>query len=142
MKNDRTLKALERELDRLERRNHRSGRRITPASLALVAGLFLGDFLLARLIPWVWPALLGNDPGMLLRGWPLIVWRVSQLCLAHQPGIVASLLVFSLVALWLTYRVRLLRPLVWLAALGVVFLDAGILASTMLACLQAAGISL
>ena len=140
--NDRTLKALERELDRLERRNRRSGRRITASSLALVAGLFLGDFLLASLIPHVWPTLLGSDPGLSLRGWPLVVWRVSQLCLAHQPGIVAGLVAFSLVALGLTYRVRLVRPLVWLAALGVVFLDAGILASTMLACLQAAGVSL
>jgi hypothetical protein len=137
--NPRTLRSLEQMLDRLERGHRRSGRRLSAATLALVAGLFLGDLLLAVLVPRVWPVLLGTDPGVALRGWPLFVWRLSELSVRHQQGILVALLTFSLVTVMLSYRLRFVRLLVWVAALGVVFADAGILLATILACLQAAG---
>jgi hypothetical protein len=138
--NHQNWKSLERVLDRLERQSRRSGRRITPAALVVVAGLFLGYLLLAALVPQVWPALLATEPGEALRGWPLLVWQTSEFCLAHRSGILAVLVAVSLVVVVLTYRVGFLRPLVWLSALGVVVVDAGILATTLLACLQGAGV--
>jgi hypothetical protein len=137
--NPQTQKSLERVLDQLDRRARRPDRRLTPAALALAAGLFLGYLLLARLIPQAWPALLANDPATSLRGWPLVVWRLSQACLAHQRPILAGLVASCLVMLVLSYRSRTVRFLVWVAAVGVVVVDAGILVCTLLACLQAAG---
>jgi hypothetical protein len=140
--NHQNWKSLEQLLDQLDRRSQRSSRRITPAALVLVAGLFLGYLLLATLVPQVWPALLATEPGEALRGWPLLVWRTSEFCLAHRSGILAGLVAVSLVVIVLTYRVGFLRPLVWLLALGVVVVDAGILATTLLACLQGAGVGI
>ncbi|MFO0909429.1 MAG: hypothetical protein U0794_13935 [Isosphaeraceae bacterium] len=136
--NPRTRSSLERMVDQLERSQRRSSRRITPASLALVAGLFLGFFLLTRVIPSIWPALLGGDPGQMLRGWSLLVWKTAMVAARYDTVILAGLAVASLIVLTLTYRVGLLRPVVWLAALGVVVIDAGLLASTILACIEAA----
>jgi hypothetical protein len=136
--NPETLKSLDRALDRLERRQRRSGRRLTTAPFMLAAGLGLGLVLLTTLVPQVWPSLLGSDPAEVLRGWPLRVWRLAEFCQDRQPAIVAAIATLSILTLLLSYSLRLLRPVVWAAALLVVFADAGIVVSTILACLQAA----
>jgi hypothetical protein len=134
--------SLERVLDQLDRKSQRSGRRITPAALVLVAGLWLGYFLLSALIPPVWPALIGSDPGAILRGWPFFVWAGGEFCLEHPSQVRIGLVIVSVVVVVATYRIGLLRPLVWLSAVGVILIDAGILATTLLACLQASGLAL
>lgn len=138
--NRETWKSLDRVVDQLERRGRRARRRFSPSALVLLAGLLLGYLLLGKLVPQVWPALLADDPARLLRGWPLLVWQASVLCQAHESALLAGVLAGPLVLLLATSRIGMLRPVAWLSAVAVVCVDAGIVASTLLACLQAAGV--
>jgi hypothetical protein len=136
--NHASWKALDRVLAQIDRRNRRP-RRVSTAAVVLAVGLGLSYLLLVQLVPQVWPALLDSEPGEALRGWPLLVWKLAEFCQARQPLVLAGFVSASALLLVLTYRFRLLRPVAWVAAVVVVFADAGIVVSTILACLQAAG---
>jgi hypothetical protein len=146
--NDKTLKALDRALDKLERASNRQQRRGRPstAPIVLAIGLVLGYQLLVRLVPKVWASLLpgGLDQAAQFRGWPGLVARLSVTC---QQNFTATIAVGAgiVIAAYLWGRwVRPLRFLVWLAALAVIVLDAGIiyvtLRSSMEATFEGAGI--
>ena len=140
--NHHALKSLDRALAEMEERRKRSNRRLTTSPFLLSAGLFLNVLLLVRLVPLVWPALLGGDPEGSLRGWPLQVWRASGFCVGHMPGVVLGVVAASFLSLFLNYRFRVLRPLTWLSAVLVVLVDAGIVWATIQACLQESGVSI
>jgi hypothetical protein len=138
--NPETWKSFDRALARMERRERRSRRRLSTAPLILAAGLGLGDLLLVWLVLRVWPALLAADPGEVLRGWPRLVWVLAGVCQARQGPILYGIVAVALVGLILCYTIRPMRILAWAAALAVVLADAGIVATTILACLQTAPI--
>jgi hypothetical protein len=131
-------KSLDRALAQLERRDRRSRRRVSTAPFVLAVGLGLGYLLLVRLVPEVWPALLASEPGASLHGWPLLVWRAAEFCHGRQPAVLTGVVAVSVLGLVLSLWLRPLRPVTWLAAVLVVFADAGIIVVTVLACLQAA----
>jgi hypothetical protein len=119
--------------------------RFSIAPIYLVLGLILGYQLLVRFVPMVWASMLpgGLDQASQFRGWPAVVWHFSRYCRLRFPAVVLILggaagLGFLLSAL------RPLRIFVWLAAIAVVAVDAGILIVTlrtaMTATMQDAGI--
>lgn len=146
--NDKTLKALDRALDKLEqdmdrRQRRRGGFSTSPFMLAL--GLVLGYQLLVRLVPKVWSSFLpgGLEQAQQFRGWPGLVASLAIACDRNFTTVcvVGGAIVIG-AFLWVRW-VRPLRFLVWLAAIGVILLDAGIiyvtLSTSMAATFQDAG---
>lgn len=128
--NPATRKTLERMLDRMERQGTRSRRRFTASPIVLILGLLLANALLTRLVPMIWATTLpgGLDQVFTFRGWPLLLWRFVLLARMRQTLLFGSIAVVGLVALVGSYRSRGIRLLVWLGALAVIALNAGILA--------------
>jgi hypothetical protein len=134
--NDKTLKALDRALDRLERSAARSERRrsrFSTGPILLALALVVGYQILVRLVPAVWAEFLpgGLEQARMLRGWPGLVASLALLCRRNFSGLVIVLggVVGSA---WLLGRwSRILRFLVWLAALAVILLDAGLIYVTL-----------
>jgi hypothetical protein len=133
------LKTLERMLDQLERRARRPKRRISTAAIVLALGLVLADVLLTWLVPTVWAQLLpgGLDQAALLRGWPGLVWHAAVYCHFRQSHVQIAIAALSVFCFLLSYRVHPVRYVVWVAAVGVIVLNALILFVTMQTCLRA-----
>lgn len=130
-------------VDRLLRRLDRGARRPRPrfpvAAVYLALGLIVGYQLLVRFVPLVWSSLLPGGMGQAaaLPGWAGLVGRLATLC-RHRFEPVALLLTVVAVAGFVLGRGPWpLRLLVWLAAVGVVLLDAGIVLVAILTSLQA-----
>ncbi len=123
------LKSIDRIMDRMERRSRRPRGRVTTAPLVLAVGLALGDLLLTRLVPVLWESLLpyGLEQAAGLRGWPGLVWRAAVFCHTHPRPVWAAIGASLVVGLLVGGVARPLRVLVWLAAVGVIVVDAGIL---------------
>lgn len=132
-------KSLKRLLAQLDRRQKSSGRRFTTSPFILAAGLFLNMILLNRMVPQVWPSLLGTDPGLSLRGWPLLVWQASRVYQHHVPAALVAICGLFFVTFLLNYGLRFFRPVTWLLAVVVIAVDAGIVWATIQACLQESG---
>jgi len=99
----------------------------------------LGELLLTRLVPMLWAEFLpdGLRDAANLRGWPGLTWHAALFC--HQEPFVANLgiAVISISAFVLGARFGPMRFFVWLAALAVILLNAGILYVTIHTCLRA-----
>lgn len=133
--NDKTLKALDRALDKLERASKRQQRkgRFSTAPFMLALGLVLGYQLLVRLVPKVWGSSLpgGLAQARQLRGWPGLVAALAVVCdrnFSSVLGIGAATVVAAF--LWVRWAGPL-RFLVWLAAVAVILVDAGIVYVTL-----------
>jgi hypothetical protein len=131
--NDQTLKKLDRLLDRLEGQARRPRRGFSPASLYLTVGLVVAYQLLVRFVPRTWAALLPGGLGQAdtLGGWPGLVWRLGLLCRSHFEQVLVALAAVAIFALALGRGPRLIRLLVWVAAVAVIAFDAGIVIVTM-----------
>jgi hypothetical protein len=148
--NDKTLRALDRALDRLERASQRERRRagFSTAPIVLGLGLILGYQLLVRFVPRVWAALLpgGLEQAGHLGGWPGLVLRLAVVCHQHFFGVCVFMGSVVAAGLMLGRGNRLLRAFVWVAAVAVILLDAGIiyvvLRASMQATLEGAGFEL
>lgn len=123
------LKSLDRILDRMERRGRRPRARVTTAPVVLAAGLVLAYLLLTRLVPVLWESLLphGLEQAAGLRGWPGLVWRAAVFCHWHPRAVWTAIGATLVTGLLVGGLARPLRVLVWLAAVGVIVADAGIL---------------
>lgn len=137
--NPSTSRALDRLLQQMARPPRQRRKRVSTAPLVVALGLVLGYQLLVRLVPQVWGEMLpgGMDQARSFRGWPGLVGNLAWSC--HQ-NFAAALVIGGLfvagtilVSGWL----RPLRFLVWLAAIGVILADAGIVYVTMRTALEA-----
>jgi hypothetical protein len=135
--NPSTARALDRLLRQMDRPPRRP--RFSTAPLVMGLGLVLGYQLLVRLVPRVWSTTLpgGLAQARFLRGWPGLVWRLAWFCYYdfRTVLVIGGLLVAGAIVVsgWL----RPLRFLVWLAAVGVILADAGIVYVTLRTALEA-----
>jgi hypothetical protein len=139
--NHKDLASLNRVLSQLDRRSKRSQRRFTTAPLVLALGLVLADCLLLGLVLPVWPSVMSSATTDGLGGIHRVVWHLAEYCQDYQKKVQVGILVVSVLTLVLSYRMKSIRLLAWLAAVGVVASDAVILLTTFLACIQAAATS-
>jgi hypothetical protein len=95
-------------------------------------GFVLGYQLLARLVPKVWATTFpgGLEQAGRLVGWPSLVWRLSTACRFHFLDVVIVMGVVTILAFAISTWLRPLRFLVWVAAVGLILIDAGILVVT------------
>lgn len=138
-----TWKSLEKIQQRIERRERRVRRPFSTAPVVLAIGLVLADVMLGYLVPTIWESLLpqGLDQAAGLRGWPGLVWRGVLYCHQHQRTVqiaIGAAVVFGFIA---CSRGRMLRFAVWLSAVGVIVLNAGILIITLQTSLRATAAS-
>lgn len=146
--NPETLRKLERQLRKLDRRRPRAIGRGFTAALVFAAGLMLAHFLLSRLVFTIWETLLpgGLDQADSFVGWPGLVWHAAVFCRVNYLGTAIAMGVAALVAFIATSWGRLFRVALWLAAVSVLILNAGILVivlrSSMHANAAAAGLRL
>lgn len=138
--NPETLRKLDRVLNRLDRDARRPRSRSPLAAIYLTLALILGYQLLVRFVPMVWSALLpeGLAQAENLRGWPGLIARLGWFCRDHFPQVVVTLGGISLAGFVLSRGPWPARLLVWLAALGFVLLDAGIVFVTVMTCVNLA----
>jgi hypothetical protein len=99
----------------------------------------LADGLLVRFVPMVWASVLPNglDSARRLVGWPGVVWRLALFCHFNQPVVLVFIAIALVGGLFLGYLFRPVRWLTWLAALGMIVINALILYVTLHAGLQA-----
>lgn len=148
MNHEKTLRALDRIIARMDRQTRRRSRPSLIAPVALAIGLVLADVLLTKIVPMAWETLLphGLEQASHFRGWPGLVWRLAVYGNTHQGTVQAGILVVSVVGLFIGWCVRPLKLVVWLAAVGVIAMNAGILIvmlrTSMNATADAAGIDL
>jgi len=137
--NERTLRKLDRLLERLDRQGRRPRRAFPLSAIYLALGLVLGYQLLVRFVMLVWAALL---PGGLARteflsGPPALVWRLSLFCHDNFEKVLMILGAVGITGLVLARGPWPARLLAWLAAVGVVLADAAIVLVTIKTCLDA-----
>jgi hypothetical protein len=135
------LASLNRLLSQLDRRSRRSQRRFTTAPIVLALGLILADCLLLGLVLPVWPSVMSSASTDGLGGIHRLVWHLAEYCQDDQKKVQVGILVVSVLTLVMSYRMKSIRLLAWLAAVGVVAVDAVILLTTFLACIQSAASS-
>jgi len=141
-----TEKALDRVLRKMARPPRRRLGWFSIAPIYLALGMVLAYQLLVRFVPMVWSALLpgGIELAPRLRGWPAVVWRFSVVCRFHFRGVAQILGAAALAGFLVSSFLRPFRFLVWIAAIAVMLIDAGILIVTIITALyttmQAAGI--
>src|SRR5437764_164716 len=137
--NPQTWKSFDRLLSRMERRARRPSRRIPTAPVLLGLALIVGELLLTRLVPAIWESLLprGLAQAETLRGWPALVWWSAVYCHHHERRIQVAIGVIAIISFLLCLRLRPVRVVAWLAALGVILVDAGILIVTIQTSLSA-----
>jgi hypothetical protein len=140
------IKALERALDRLSRPPRRRVRWFSKAAVYLGLGLALGYVLLVQMVPMMWGTLLprGIDQANTLVGLPALVWRLSVVFRLRSGSALVILGGLTAAGFVASALLRPLRFVVWLAAVAVVALDAGILIVTIKtafeATIQSAGV--
>lgn len=134
-----TLGRLDATLAKMQRRLDRPRRRFPLSPLTLGLGLALGVVLLTELLPRLYENLLpgGLRQAQTLRGWPGLVWQSAVLCYDNRPAAGLGIAGVAAVAFVLAGRSRLLGFLCWLAAFGVIVLDASILATALQVSLRA-----
>ena len=113
--------------------------RFSIAPVILASGLVVGHQLLTRLVPMVWGSML---PGGLMqartfRGWAGLVWNVAVWMHGDFAGTAVVLGSIAGVGFLVAMFARPLRPLVWLAAVAVIGLDAGIVYVALRAAIEA-----
>jgi hypothetical protein len=137
--NPSTQRALDRLLRKMERAQRRKPRRFSTAPLMLLLGLIVGYQLLVRLVPRVWATMLpgGWEQANTFRGWPGIVWALALACHQHFAAVAVIIGGTTLFAFVLIRIAPLFRFPVWLVAVGVILLDAGILYITLRTSLEA-----
>ena len=99
----------------------------------LAIGLILGDLMLTRLVPAVWESVLphGLEQARTFRGWPGLVWHSAVYCHAYPQRVWVVIGAAVVASLIVSFGVRPLRFLVWLSAVGVIVINAGILYITL-----------
>lgn len=136
---DPTLKALDRALRRLGREPRRRRTGSLRGPIYLTIGLSLGFVLLARFVPLVWSATLPGGLAQVgeLSGLPGLIWRLGFICRERSAQTLIVLGGIAVVGLAASRGPLPLRFLVWLAAAGVILLDAGIVFVAVMTSLQA-----
>lgn len=137
--NHRTWRSLDKIQQDLERQGRRRSGRVSTAPVVLALGLVLADVILTYLVPVIWESLLpdGLDQADSLVGLPGLVWRAAVSCQRHQGMIRVAIGVVIVVGLVGGLRARPLRQVTWLAAVGVILLNAVILIVTLQTSLRA-----
>jgi hypothetical protein len=137
--NKKEMRALERAMSRLARPPKRRASWFSLAPIYLALGLIVGFALLVIFVPMLWSALLpgGLEQTERLFGLPALVWRLSLLLRLRSQTAVMILAGLAVSGFVVSTILRPLRFLVWLAAIGVVVLDAGILIVTIKTALEA-----
>jgi hypothetical protein len=137
--NPRELKALERALDRLTRPPKRRAGWFSKAAVYLGLGLGLAYVLLVQMVPMMWSTLLpaGIEQADTLVGLPAIVWHLSVLFRLRTQSALVILGGLTAAGFVVSALLRPLRFVVWLAAVAVVVIDAGILIVTIKTALEA-----
>lgn len=135
--NQRSLRSLQGILKQMERESRRPGGRgqgrFSTSPLVLTAGLVLANVLLTWLVPAIWDSLLPHgleDVGG-FEGWPGLLWRGVLISRGRQGAVRGTIAVVCVLSFILGYRSRAIRILVWILALGVILLNAGILYVTL-----------
>jgi hypothetical protein len=138
--NQETLRKLDRVLNRLDRGARRPRSRSPLAAIYLTLALILGYQLLVRFVPMVWSALLpeGLAQAEEFRGWPGLIYRLGWICRGHFGPVLVTLAGVSLAGFVLSRGPWLARVLVWLAAVGLVLVDAGIVFVAVMTCVNLA----
>jgi hypothetical protein len=135
-----TLRKLDRLLNQLERKANRPRprSRFPMAAIYLTLALILGYQLLVRFVPMVWSSLLpdGLAQAADLPGWPGLIYRLGWICHNRSVPVLATLGGISLAGFVLSRGPWPFRVLVWLAAVGCVFLDAGIVFVAIMTCVN------
>lgn len=134
----RTIKKVNRLLDQMERRARRP-RRFPTSPILLGIGLVIMELLLTRLVPRAWAALLprGLEQASGFQGWPRLVWNAALFCHRYEQPVFIAIAVVTILGFVVASRSRLIGILIWLSAVGVILLDAGIIVVTILTSLQA-----
>lgn len=133
-----TLRKLDRLLNQLERKAKRPRSRFPMAAIYLTLALILGYQLLVRFVPMVWASLLpeGLAQAERLRGWPGLIYRLGWLCHTRFEQVLIALAIISLAGFVLSRGPWPARLFVWLAAVGCVLLDAGIVFIAIMTCVE------
>ena len=142
--NPSTMRTFDRILNRMERRADRPVRRFTASPFVLGFGLILADILLTKQVPMMWATLLpgGLEQASRFRGWPGLIWNLSILLQERQAHVQMGIGVVAFLALILSYRMRTMRFLVWLCAVGIIALNAAVLVITLRASMAASALDL
>jgi hypothetical protein len=120
-------KSLDRLLRRLERSTARSHHGFSRAPVYLAIGLFVAYQLLVRFVPILWMQLPGGlGQADELGGEARLVWRLGLACHDHFEQVLVALGALVIIALALSRGSWPLRLVVWLAAFGIVLIDAAI----------------
>jgi type IV secretory pathway VirB2 component (pilin) len=121
-----TEKALARVLDRLDRDSRRTRRGFSRAPIYLTLGLVVGYQLLVRFVPMVWSSTLPHGLAQAghLAGWPGLLWRLAMICHGRFTQVVVVLGAIAFTGFLLARGPWPMRLLVWLAAFGIVLIDA------------------
>ena len=98
----------------------------------------MADVLLTWLVPAIWESLLPHgleDVGR-FDGWPGLLWRGVLISRSRQGIVQGTIVVVCVLSFLLGYRSRIIRMLLWVSALAVILLNAGILYVTLHASLR------
>lgn len=137
--NESTARAIERLTRKLERAQKRPRSRAGSAPIVLGAGLAVGILLLGWLLPRLWATLLpgGLNQASRFQGAPGLLYQLAVACYRFAPALMLVACVVTVVS-WVVARAAMpLRLLVWLLAVVVVAIDAGILVVGMRAAMTA-----
>ncbi|WP_406695387.1 hypothetical protein V5E97_30620 [Singulisphaera sp. Ch08] len=133
-----TLRKLDRLLNQLDRKVRRPRSRFPMAAIYLTLALILGYQLLVRFVPMVWSTLLpeGLAQAENLSGWPGLIYRLGWICHTHYELVLVALGCISIAGFVLSWGPWPARVLVWLAAVGFVLVDAGIVFVAIMTCVN------
>jgi|GEM_PF-4522549 len=134
-----SLRKLDQILKQLERRSKRPRTRSPVPAIYLTLGLVLGYQLLVRFVPLVWNSLLPEPlaQGQSLPGWAGLIDRLGRYGYDHSQQIWVGLGIVFIASLLLARGPWPVRLVLWLAAVGVVFLDAAIVLIAIKTCFLA-----
>jgi hypothetical protein len=138
--NQETLRKLDRVLNRLDRDTRRPRSKSPLAAIYLTLALIVGYQLLVRFVPMVWSALLpeGLAQAEDLRGWPGLIYRLGWICQDRFGPVLVTLGAVSIAGFVLSRGPWPARVIVWLAAAGLVLVDAGIVFVAVMTCVNLA----
>ena len=133
-----TLRKLDRLLNQLERKARRPRSRFPMAAIYLTLALILGYQLLVRFVPMVWSTLLpeGLEQAADLPGWPGLIYRLGWICHTRFVPVLVALGGISIAGFVLGCGPWPARVVVWLAAVGFVLVDAGIVFVAIMTCVN------
>lgn len=113
--------------------------RFSMAPIMLGLGLALAYALVSRLVPMVWSSMLpgGLNQASTFRGWAGLVFAVALEAHRNFVGTVGFLCAIGAAGFLIATFARPLRPIVWLMAVAVIMIDAGIVYVTLRAAVEA-----